>query len=351
MSLGRTIFLTLAAALLGTASLSAQDPTGTVSGRVVESATQEPVPGAAVSVAARNAVSGQDGRFTITGVPAGTHTVQATRIGYGQASQQVSVSAGQTATVTLALGSQALLLEGVVAIGYGERQVRDVTGAVQGVAAEDFNTGRVVSAEQLIQGKVAGVQISDNGEPGGTNNIRIRGGTSLTASSEPLFVIDGVPIAAGGGLSAGRNPLNFLNPDDIERVTVLASGPSTSSRSSAGTRMPTAIARPPIRGIGCLWTRGRSRSGTSYAPRRIATRATIGVSRIVIASEASSPVRPTKPTLPVVFTFIPFRVSFSHRGPAAPHQGPPTRSRSSGKWRAGRPPRADRRAGTPCRSG
>ncbi len=234
MSLGRTIFLTLAAALLGTASLSAQDPTGTVSGRVVESATQEPVPGAAVSVAARNAVSGQDGRFTITGVPAGTQTVQATRIGYGQATQQVTVQAGQTATVTLALGSQALLLEGVVAIGYGERQVRDVTGSVQGVAAEDFNTGRVVSAEQLIQGKVAGVQISDNGEPGGTNNIRIRGGTSLTASSEPLFVIDGVPIAAGGGLSAGRNPLNFLNPDDIERVTVLKDASSTAIYGSRG---------------------------------------------------------------------------------------------------------------------
>lgn len=234
MSLGRTIFLTLAAALLGAARLSAQDPTGTVSGRVVESATQEPVAGAAVSVSARNAVSGPDGRFSITGVPAGTQTVQATRIGYGQATQQVTVTAGQTSTVTLSLGSQALLLEGVVAIGYGERQVRDVTGSVQGVAAEDFNTGRVVSAEQLIQGKVAGVQISDNGEPGGTNNIRIRGGTSLTASSEPLFVIDGVPIAAGGGLSAGRNPLNFLNPEDIERVTVLKDASSTAIYGSRG---------------------------------------------------------------------------------------------------------------------
>ncbi|HEU5219891.1 MAG TPA: SusC/RagA family TonB-linked outer membrane protein, partial [Gemmatimonadales bacterium] len=99
----------------------------------------------------------------------------------------------------------------------------NITGAVTQVAAADFNTGRIVSPEELIRGKVPGVQVSDNNEPGGGVSIRIRGATSINASSEPLYVIDGVPVGggAGGGLSAGRNPLNFLNPNDIESVTVL----------------------------------------------------------------------------------------------------------------------------------
>ena len=80
-----------------------------------------------------------------------------------------------------------------------------------------------MSPEQLIQSKVPGVQVVDNNEPGGGISIRIRGATSINASSDPLYVIDGVPVGtgAGGGLSAGRNPLNFLNPADIESITVL----------------------------------------------------------------------------------------------------------------------------------
>ena len=92
------------------------------------------------------------------------------------------------------------------------------------LSTEDFNTGRIVSPAELIQSKVAGVQVVDNNEPGGGRSIRIRGTTSINASSEPLHVIDGVPVgggAGGGGLSAGRDPLNFLNSDDIENITVL----------------------------------------------------------------------------------------------------------------------------------
>ena len=111
-------------------------------------------------------------------MPAGTHALRATRIGFGTVTQQVTVAAGQTATVELTMSSQALLLEEVVAIGYGTRSSRDVAGAVEGVTAEEFNTGRIVSPEQLIQGKVAGVQVVSSGEPGGGTNIRIRGGAS-----------------------------------------------------------------------------------------------------------------------------------------------------------------------------
>lgn len=232
MALGRQLFLALVAGLLGVAGLGAQ--TGTVAGRVTEGATQEPLAGVTVSVAERTAVSGTDGRYSVGGVPAGTHTVRATRIGYGTVTRQVTVAAGQTATVDLSVAAQALLLEDVVAIGYGERRVRDVTGSIQGVTEEEFNTGRIVSPDQLIQGKVAGVQVVTSGEPGGGSSIRIRGGASATASNEPLFVVDGVPLPPGGGLSAGRNPLNFINPDDIARVTVLKDAASTAIYGSRG---------------------------------------------------------------------------------------------------------------------
>ncbi len=233
MSLGRKFLLALCGCLLGAAQLSAQ-ATGTVSGRVVEGTAREPLAGAAVRVGQRSTVSGEDGRFTLTGVPAGAQTVTATRIGYGTVSRQVTVAAGQTATVELAMSSSALLLDEVVAIGYGTEEQRDVTGKVDVVTPEDFNTGRVVSAEQLIQGKVAGVQIIDNNEVGGGMNIRVRGPTSVNASNEPLFVVDGTPIAVGGGISAGRNPLNFLSPQDIESVTVLKDASATAIYGSRG---------------------------------------------------------------------------------------------------------------------
>jgi TonB-linked SusC/RagA family outer membrane protein len=238
MAFGRQLLLALIGLLLGTATLSAQS-TGTVTGRVVEGA--EPLPGVTVTVAERTGVSGPDGRFSIGAVPAGTHTVRATRIGYGTVARQVTVAAGQTATVELSMSSQVLLLEEVVAIGYGTQEARDRTGAVEAVTSEEFNPGRIVSAEQLIQGKVAGVQVIDTGEPGGGMNIRIRGGTSATASNEPLFVVDGTPLSIGGGAHAGctaagcaRSPLTFLNPNDIESVTVLKDASATAIYGSRG---------------------------------------------------------------------------------------------------------------------
>ncbi|HEY0019277.1 MAG TPA: SusC/RagA family TonB-linked outer membrane protein [Longimicrobium sp.] len=240
MALGRQLFLALVGLLFGAAGLSAQTP-GTVTGRVVEGASQEPLPGVTVTVAERTGVSGPDGRYTVASVPAGTHTLRATRIGFGTVTRQVTVAAGQAATVDLALSSQALLLEEVVAIGYGTQEARDRTGSVEAVTSEEFNTGRIVSPEQLIQSKVAGVQVIDNGEPGGGINIRIRGGTSVGASSEPLFVVDGTPLTVGGGAHAGctasgcaRSPLTFLNPDDIESVTVLKDASATAIYGSRG---------------------------------------------------------------------------------------------------------------------
>ncbi|HEX2203155.1 MAG TPA: SusC/RagA family TonB-linked outer membrane protein [Longimicrobium sp.] len=234
MSLGRKLCLALLGALLGAAPAIAQGQTGTITGRVYDAASQEGLSGATVTAAERRAVTGPDGRFTLSGVPAGAHTLRASRIGYADASRAVSVVGGETLVADVSMSATAVALEGVVAIGYGERRVRDVTGSVEAVTTEEFNTGRVVSPEQLIQGKVAGVQVVDNPEPGGGMNIRLRGGTSVTSSNEPLFVVDGVPLPVGGGLSAGRNPLNYLNPNDIARITVLKDAASTAIYGSRG---------------------------------------------------------------------------------------------------------------------
>ena len=114
-----------------------------------------------------------------------------------------------------------------------------MTGVVTAVNAEDFNRGAIVSPDQLVAGKIAGVQITPNtGEPGGQTSIRIRGGTSVNASNEPLYVIDGVAIDNSphnpGGFSTGRNPLNFLNPDDIETFTVLKDASAAAIYGSRG---------------------------------------------------------------------------------------------------------------------
>jgi TonB-dependent starch-binding outer membrane protein SusC len=221
MAIGRQLTLPLLAILLGFAPAMAQGQTGTVAGRVVDSVSEQPLQAALVSVGDARTFTDADGRFVLTGVPAGDRDVRAVRYGYAEGSRSITVLAGQTVTVDISLAVEAIALDRLVVTGYGERRLGDITGSVANVGEAQFNTGRVVSAEELIQGRVAGLQVIDSGEPGGGVEIRIRGGTSVTASNQPLFVLDGVPLPVGGGLSAGRNPLNFLNPDDVESVTVL----------------------------------------------------------------------------------------------------------------------------------
>ncbi len=230
----RTLLVAVVALATGAVATAAQTPTGTIAGQVVDAATRQPVDGAVIAADGRSALSDANGRFQLTGVPVGARTVRATRLGYAEATQTVSVTAGQTTTIEIALNAEALALEGLVVIGYGETTQRELTGVIQRVDAREFNAGRVVSPEQLIQAKVPGVQIIDSGEPGGGISVRIRGGTSVTSSNEPLFVVDGVPLAVGGGISAGRNPLNFLNPDDIATVTILKDASATAIYGSRG---------------------------------------------------------------------------------------------------------------------
>jgi TonB-dependent starch-binding outer membrane protein SusC len=233
MAAVRQILLPLVFLLLIAGPLVGQQQ-GTITGRVFDSVTEQPLAGVTITVAERSALTAADGRFIVVGVPAGTHDLRLQMIGYREEVQPVTLQAGQTVSIPIGLVPEAIALEQLVVTGYGVRRAGDITGSVERVGQEQFNTGRIVSPEELIQGRVAGLQVIDSGEPGAPIQIRIRGGTSVSSSNEPLFVLDGVPLPTGGGLSAGRNPLNFLNPDDIESVTVLKDASATAIYGSRG---------------------------------------------------------------------------------------------------------------------
>ena len=208
-----------------------------ITGTVRSADGNAPIVGAEVEVSSagfrRAALTREDGRFVIQ-AEAGTYKVRAKRIGFAADSATLTIAANDSKTVDFTLRATALQVTGVTVVGYGTQDVRDNTGSVRAVTAKEFNPGRVVSTEQLITAKVPGVQVIDNNEPGGGISIRIRGGTSVNASNEPLFVVDGVPLNVGGGLSSGRNPLNFLNPNDIKEVTVLKDASATAIYGSRG---------------------------------------------------------------------------------------------------------------------
>ena len=161
----------------------------------------------------------------------------------GYTTQEVSVNGKSTVNVFLQEDVESLAE--VVVIGYGTTTVRDATGSVTAVTSEDFNQGVITSPEQLIQGKTAGVQISQSsGEPGAGIDIRIRGANSVRSNNNPLFVVDGIPLSGGNtsaeganigvGTTASKNPLSFLNPNDIESISILKDASATAIYGSRG---------------------------------------------------------------------------------------------------------------------
>lgn len=243
MAVARLLFPAVAGALLFAAQVGAQDATGSVSGRVIDSTSQQPIPGVNVFVEGtpRRTLTRADGSYIISEVPAGAQRVRARQLGFASLTQDVTITAGGTATANFAMVPQAAALGEIVVTGYGTQRREAITGSIATIDATAANTGVIPNVNALIQGRVAGVQITQNsGEPGAGVQVRIRGGTSISASNEPLYVIDGVaidnaPAEVGAidisgnvqGAALSRSPLNLLNPSDIESITILKDASAT----------------------------------------------------------------------------------------------------------------------------
>ena len=152
----------------------------------------------------------------------------------GMQAQSLSINGRTIINVVLSGDND---LEMVTVVGYGSVKKSDLTGAATTVSAKDFNKGPLIAPDQLIQGKVAGVQmINNSGQPGGATTVKIRGNTAITGKGQPLYVVDGVALSSnsarpnesgGVGVTPGGNPLNFINPSDIETMEVLKDASAT----------------------------------------------------------------------------------------------------------------------------
>lgn len=223
-----------------TAILCAYGQESEVSGKVTD-ATGTGLPG--VNVIEKGTVNGTvtdiDGNYSLTVAEGATLVFSSV----GFTTEEMPVD--NQSSITIEMSEDIQSLAEVVVIGYGTQEKRDATGAVASVDAEDFNKGVISSPEQLIQGKTAGVQISSaSGEPGSGVSIRIRGTSSVRGGNDPLFVVDGVPLAGdntasgsidlGRGTSSARNPLNFINPQDIASISILKDASATAIYGARG---------------------------------------------------------------------------------------------------------------------
>jgi len=215
---------------------------GAIAGRVTDRVTQQPVVGAEVLVLGTNlgGRAGQDGRYRISNISAGQYTLQVRLIGYATASQQVSVTAGQTATVDFAVSAAAVPLEAVVVTATGAEQLkRELGHAVATIdAAKTVEQATPTNLADLLNARAPGVQVLPSGGTTGTGSrIRIRGSSSLSLTNEPIIVVDGIRVENGAtGQTAtsigigGQTPsrLNDISPEDIESIEIVK-GPSAAA--------------------------------------------------------------------------------------------------------------------------
>jgi iron complex outermembrane receptor protein len=246
----RHVIPVLVTGLLCTARLCAQDTNGAIGGKVTDGTTQQPIADVTIAITgtSHSVLSKSDGTFLLSGLSSGVQHVRVTRIGFSPVTQDVTVNAGGVTSVDFAMQPQAAILDPVVATGYGRQRREAITGSVSTIDAGTANKGVKTNVDQLLQGRAAGVEVTqNNGEPGAGAQVLIRGGSSLSATNDPLYVIDGVPInnvqtepdatGVGGAPALPRNPMNELNPADIASITVLKDASATAiygSRASNG---------------------------------------------------------------------------------------------------------------------
>lgn len=232
ISLFRKLLIVAVAVALPLFAFSQTD-TRTIRGVVVNE-NNDPMIGVTVIVAGTTTGTATDidGKFTLS-VPLNTTALEFSYIGYQRTTVPITGN-----VINLQMIPDINLMDELVVIGYGTRKRADLTGSVSTISEKDFNQGMIGSAEQLINGKIAGVQIVNyGGSPSAGSMIRVRGGASLNASNEPLIVLDGVPMEVGGSVSGSGNFLSLINPNDIESMTVLKDASSTAiygSRASNG---------------------------------------------------------------------------------------------------------------------
>jgi TonB-dependent starch-binding outer membrane protein SusC len=214
----------------------------TISGTVTDTDTGEPLVGASVLVKGAEQIGTAtdfDGKFSLE-IPSDAASIIVSYIGYNL--MEVELTASNNYNIGLREGTE---LEELVVIGYGAVRKSDVTGSVSTVREEDFNVGVLPSPDQLIQGKVAGVQVVNNsGAPGAGTTVRIRGNNSIRTGNQPLYVVDGMILdgrSGRPGLTAGdlgntpdANPLNFINPNDISSIEILKDASATAIYGSRG---------------------------------------------------------------------------------------------------------------------
>lgn len=203
-----------------------------VSGKVTEQSTSLPLPGVNILIkgTATGTATDFDGNYQLN-----VNTGDIIEFSYvGFVTQEITYN-GQ-ATIDVQLVEDAAQLDEVVVIGYGTTTKKDATGSVEAITSEDFTKGNIVTPENLLNGRVAGVSIKTSGAPGSGSEIRIRGGSSINASNDPLIIIDGLPIS-NDGVGGSRGILANINPNDIDSFSVLKDASATAiygSRASNG---------------------------------------------------------------------------------------------------------------------
>src|SRR5437773_6959276 len=240
-SLQRWTLLLFGLAVTSPPVASAQG-TASISGRVVDSTSAQPVAGARVLIVGRatGTLTDRDGRYLLQGLPAGTITVRAQRIGFAPQSVQVALTDGSSATVDFTLAAAATTLSDLVVTGYGTDTRTNLSSSVASVSSEELANTPVAGVDAAMQGKAAGIQVTQNaGNPGVGMTVRIRGSASISASNQPLYVIDGIPMLRDdfSQLGVGGQDLTAttgLNPDEIEKIDILKDAAAAAIYGSRG---------------------------------------------------------------------------------------------------------------------
>jgi len=175
----------------------------------------------------KGAVSNEKGDYEITGLKAGTYKLIYKFMGFNSQTDEVTIVANQMVTNDFQFASKVQETGDIVVIGYGTQRTKDLTGSATVINEKNFVQGSLASPEQLVMGKVAGLKVTSNdGAPGSGSTLRLRGGTSINASNDPLIVVDGVPLD-NGGIAGAANPLSLINPNDIASFVVLKDASAT----------------------------------------------------------------------------------------------------------------------------